>query len=105
MPLHKGAHIDLDVLQYFVAAPTPNETDGVCVDVPREKRHVPAYSEGSGVDVFRMKAQFLSHVDACDPECLSEIHSGDVLLLIPHSYGAQWGVEWFSVVTEVLHSG
>ena len=52
-----------------------------------------------------MKAQFLSYVGTCVLYCLSEVRAVYILLIVPHSDGAQSDVGWCDVDGEVLHSG
>ena len=49
--LHEGPGSRMQVADYDVALPPPNQADGVAVDSLKDKGHLFSHAEGSGSDV------------------------------------------------------
>ena len=88
MTLNEGALCNTYVAQHSVAAPPPNEENGVQIDVPKEKHHGADLSERLGRDMIVLKAKLFTNVVAGGAENPSERCSGDIDPLIPHIDGA-----------------
>ena len=88
MPLHEGALYYMKLAQYFVAAPPPNEMDGVHIDLTEEERHGNDRSERTGEDVVGLKAKLLAKAVAGGMERMSESCAGRILPPMTHLGGA-----------------